>query len=123
MLSVGAPGDVVPTGAGSTNQASGSVTVFSAFEAPGAFQKWIYFPSPYLPGQNATGNANLGAVVHGTTSHLYLGLPDGQFAAGRVWALPWSHVTGVSDGEPLVTYEPGTGGVPAGGVSFGAAIG
>ncbi|WP_275002721.1 trypsin-like serine protease [Promicromonospora iranensis] len=123
VLAVGAPGDVVPTGAGSANQASGSVTVFSALEAPGAFQKWIYFPSDYLPGQNTTGNANLGAVVHGTASHLYLGLPDGQFAAGRAWALPWSRVTEASGGEPLVTYAPGTGGVPTGGVSFGAAIG
>lgn len=122
-LAVGAPGDVVPTGAGSANQASGSVTVFSALEAPGAFQKWIYFPSTYLPGQNATGNANLGGVVHGTASHLYLGLPDGQFTAGRVWALPWTYVGGGSDSGPLVTHEPGTGGVPAGGVSFGAAIG
>jgi hypothetical protein len=123
MLAVGAPGDVVPTGTGSADQASGSVTVFSALEAPAAFQKWIYFPSAYLPGQNTTGNANLGAVVHATGGQLYLGLPDGQFAAGRAWGLPWSHVMGASDGEPLVTYAPGTGGVPAGGVSFGAAIG
>lgn len=123
MVAVGAPGDVAPTGTGSTDQASGSVTVFSALEPPAVFQKWIYFPGSYLPGQNATGNANLGGVVHATSTRLYLGLPDGQFATGRAWELPWSSVTGASDGEPLVTYQPGTGGLPTGGVSFGAAIG
>lgn len=123
VLAVGAPGDVVPTGAGSADQASGSVTVFSALDAPGAFQERVYFPGPYLPGQNAAGNAGLGVVVQTTSEHLYLGAPNGQFTAGRVWALPWSQVTGTSTGEPLITYEPGANGIPAGGVSFGAAIG
>lgn len=123
VLAVGAPGDAVPTGTGGAEQASGSVTVFSALDAPGVFQERIYFPGAHLPGENATGNANLGGVVHATGSALYLGLPDGQFTQGRAWALPWSQVTGPSTGEGLVVFEPGGGGIPAGGVSFGASVG
>lgn len=116
VLAVGVPGDVVPTGADGSDQASGSIAVFSAQDEPAFFQRRVYFPSDLIPGATAAGNTGLGNVLSATGEHLYVGLPDGQFAQGRAWALPWSSLTG-GPAAPLVTYEPGTGGV-----SFGAAI-
>lgn len=116
VLAVGVPGDVVPTGAGGSDQASGSIAVFSAQDEPAAFQRSVYFPSALLPGSTAAGNTGLGSVVAATDEYLYIGLPRGQFPQGRAWALPWSSVTG-GPAAPLITYEPG-----ASGALFGAAI-
>jgi hypothetical protein len=116
VLTVGVPGDVVPTGAGGSDQASGSIAVYSAQDEPAVFQRRVYFPGDLLPVTTAAGNASLGGVLSATDEHLYIGLPDGQFTRGRAWALPWSSLTG-GPAAPLITYD--AGGI---GESFGAAI-
>ncbi|MEU7406400.1 trypsin-like serine protease [Streptomyces sp. NPDC044948] len=113
-LAVGIPDEAI----GSTASA-GAVHVFSMLGSPGANDKWIESGDgdgiPGAPGANQ----RLGSSLHFTGSHLYVGMPYGPTSTGAMYALPMSNVTlGEPNAEPTV-YQPGQGGLPAVGTTFG----
>ena len=57
-----------------------------------------------------------GLSLGATPSRLYVGVPDGPAEGRAVYGFPWT----ASGGAPTQTFKPGEGGIPAGGVAFGA---
>ncbi|MGW0461319.1 trypsin-like serine protease [Streptomyces tendae] len=115
-MAVGIPDEAIGSAA-----SSGAVHVFSMLGAPGANDKWIESGDgdgiPGAPGANQ----RLGSSIHFTGTHLYVGMPYGPTATGALYALPMSNVTlGEPNAAPTV-YQPGQGGLPAGGTAFGHA--
>lgn len=45
-------------------------------------------------------------------------MPYGPGAYGSLYAMPWANATGGTV-QPVTTYAPGTGGLPAAGLRFG----
>ncbi|MFJ8712618.1 hypothetical protein ACIRD9_05350 [Streptomyces violaceus] len=73
-----------------------------------------------IPG--ALGNAQkVGKALHATGTELYLGLPNGPVSYGSAHAVPWANVLGGAT-QPVTTFQPGTGGLPAAGETFGSVI-
>lgn len=116
LVAVGTPGDA--SGAAGAVR-GGSVSVFSALNGPVGFQALIY-PGDVLPGTAQAGDST-GSALGASTTHVYVGQPGGG-AYGKVYSLPWSTLVDGA-GEPVVTYQPGTSGLPAVGAAFGTAIG
>ncbi|WP_399891411.1 trypsin-like serine protease [Streptomyces sp. BBFR51] len=115
-MAVGLPDEAIGSAA-----KSGAVHVFSLLGAPGANDKWIESGDgdgiPGAPGANQ----RLGSSIHFTGTHLYVGMPYGPTSTGALHALPMSNVTlGEPNAAPTV-YQPGQGGLPASGTTFGYA--
>ncbi|MEG8278889.1 trypsin-like serine protease [Streptomyces sp. AHA2] len=113
LLAVGAPGEDSP---GATD--GGTVYTFGL--TSGAFINTVYPGKFGIPG--ALGNAQkVGTAIHATASELYVGLPNGPVSFGSAHAVPWGNV--LSGGtQPVTTFQPGTGGLPAAGETFGSVI-
>ncbi|RPF21972.1 trypsin-like serine protease [Myceligenerans xiligouense] len=116
LLAVGVPDEDLES-----QPDTGAVQVFSLWGAPGDRDRWIQAGSYGLPGTPGA-DERLGNVLTATGDHLYLGMPNGPSAYGAVHALPWANLAVGAD-LPVTSYQPGTGGLPAAGVSFGSAIG
>ncbi|MGW0348907.1 trypsin-like serine protease [Streptomyces anthocyanicus] len=115
-LAVGIPDEAL----GSTASA-GAVHVFSLLGSPGANDKWIESGDgdgiPGTPGANQ----RLGSSIHFTGTHLYVGMPYGPTSTGALYALPMSNVTLGETNTAVTVYQPGQGGLPASGTTFGFA--
>lgn len=113
LLAVGVPGE----GVGSAGKA-GVIQNFSLLDAPGDSDYWIEAGNgrslPGTPGPDQF----VGRRMHATGTHIYVGMPYGPAPYGALHALPWSNARG-GTGAPVTTYEPGQGGLPASGESFG----
>ncbi|NNH52777.1 trypsin-like serine protease [Promicromonospora citrea] len=73
-----------------------------------------------IPG-TAVAEEELGTSLSATSTHLYVGVPDGPSPYGVAHAVPWANVSG-GTAEPVTTYQPGAGGLPAAGAAFGSSI-
>ncbi|MFF0093080.1 trypsin-like serine protease [Streptomyces canus] len=115
-LAVGIPDEAIGTTA-----SAGAISTFSLLGAPGANDRWIEAADgdgiPTAPGANQ----KLGSSLHYTGTSLYAGLPYGPSTYGTLYALPLSNVTAGGTVAAVTTYQPGAGGLPAAGVSFGSA--
>nr|WP_037846506.1 trypsin-like serine protease [Streptomyces sp. NRRL S-474] len=113
LLAVGVPGE------DSTGATDGG-TVYTFSLTNGAFINTVYPGKFGIPG--ALGNGQkVGTALHATGSELYLGLPNGPVSHGSAHAVPWGNV--LSGGtQPVTTFQPGTGGLPAAGETFGSVI-
>lgn len=116
LLAVGVPDENLES-----QSDSGAVQVFSLLGAPGDRDRWIPAGNYGLPGAPGA-DERLGSVLTATGDHLYIGMPNGPSTHGAVHALPWANLAVGAD-LPVTSYQPGTGGLPAAGVSFGSAIG
>ncbi|MFJ6831986.1 trypsin-like serine protease [Streptomyces sp. NPDC091209] len=115
-LAVGIPGEAIGTAT-----KSGAIQTFSLLGAPGDSDYWIEAGGASgLPGAPAT-NQQVGISIAATGTSLYVGMPYGPSAYGAVHVLPWSNATG-GTAAAITTYAPGTGGLPAAGVRFGAVV-
>ncbi|WP_256986482.1 trypsin-like serine protease [Streptomyces sp. SS07] len=116
LLAVGIPGENEGTAVD-----SGAVQTFSLLGAPGLTDRWIVpGAAPGLPGVPGAGEL-LGSSITATGTHLYIGMPNGPGTRGAAHLMPWSNVTG-GPVQPVTSYEPGKGGLPAVGKAFGGAI-
>lgn len=114
-VAIGIPGE---TRNGVTR--SGLVQVFSPLGTLAATAFELVPGTGGLPG-TAVAEEQLGRWLSATSTHLYVGVPDGPSPYGVAHTVPWANVTG-GPAEPVTTYRPGTGGLPAAGVAFGSAI-
>jgi hypothetical protein len=113
LLAVGVPGE------DSTGATDGG-TVYTFSLTNGAFINTVYPGKFGIPG--ALGNGQkVGTALHATGSELYLGLPNGPVSYGSAHAVPWGNVLGGGT-QPVTTFQPGTGGLPAAGETFGSVI-
>ncbi|MEU2063832.1 S8 family serine peptidase [Streptomyces sp. NPDC013455] len=113
VMAVGVPGEDIGTVAD-----AGAVSVFGLRSAPGVTDRWIEAGNGSgMPGTPGAGQST-GVSLHGTQAGLYIGMPYGPGAYGSLYAMPWANVTGGTV-QPVTTYAPGTGGLPAAGVRFG----
>ncbi|WP_158838774.1 S8 family peptidase [Streptomyces sp. NRRL S-1022] len=114
VMAVGVPGEDIGTVAD-----AGAVQVFGLRSTtPGATDRWVEAGNSHgMPGTPTAGH-NVGASLYGTQSSLYIGMPYGPGAYGSLYSMPWANVTGGTV-QPVTTYAPGTGGLPAAGLRFG----
>ncbi|MFF7314788.1 trypsin-like serine protease [Streptomyces sp. NPDC008137] len=113
LLAVGVPGE------DSTGATDGG-TVYTFSLTNGAFINTVYPGKFGIPG--ALGNAQkVGTSLHATGTELYLGLPNGPVSYGSAHAVPWANVLSGAT-QPVTTFQPGTGGLPAAGETFGSVI-
>ncbi|WP_046727268.1 S8 family peptidase [Streptomyces humi] len=113
VMAVGVPGEDIGTVAD-----AGAVHVFGLRGSPGANDRWIEAGNGTgMPGTPTAGHA-VGTSLYGTRANLYIGMPYGPGAYGSLYAMPWANVTG-GTAQPVTTYAPGTGGLPAAGLRFG----
>ncbi|MBE1878309.1 trypsin-like serine protease [Myceligenerans pegani] len=118
VLTVGAPDEDL-----NGHDDAGDVHVFpglDSFQGPVTDEFQLVPGQGGLPGSDGAGQ-RLGQALTATDEHLYVGMPDGPSASGAVHAIPWSNVTGGTAGA-VTTFQPGAGGIPAGGVAFGSSI-
>ncbi|MER7819805.1 S1 family peptidase [Streptomyces sp. NPDC096153] len=112
LLSIGVPGEDI-----GTVKDAGSIRVVPLIGSPGASEVVVEAGKAGLPGTAGTSHA-VGNHLTAAATHLYVGMPVGPNARGALHALPWaSLVDGAS--EPVVSYQPGAGGLPAAGDEFG----
>ncbi|MFJ2814800.1 trypsin-like serine protease [Streptomyces sp. NPDC087294] len=115
-LAVGIPDEAV-----GTTTSAGAITTFSLLGAPGANDRWLEAgDGDGIPGTPGAGQ-KLGATLHYTGTSLYVGMPNGPSAYGTLHALPLSNVTAGGTVAAVTTYQPGAGGLPAAGDTFGYA--
>ncbi|MFF4312321.1 S8 family serine peptidase [Streptomyces sp. NPDC001507] len=113
VMAVGVPGEDIGTVAD-----AGAVQVFGLYSAPGVTDRWIEAGNGTgMPGAPTAAHA-VGTSLYGTRANLYIGMPYGPGAYGSLYAMPWANVTG-GTAQPVTTYAPGTGGLPAAGLRFG----
>ncbi|MFI6022978.1 S8 family serine peptidase [Streptomyces sp. NPDC051287] len=113
LMAVGVPGEDIGTVAD-----AGAVMVFGLRSAPGVTDRWIEAGNPSgMPGTPSAAQST-GTSLYGTRSSLYIGMPYGPGAYGSLYVMPWANVTG-GTAQPVTTYAPGTGGLPAAGLRFG----
>ncbi|MER6631753.1 S8 family serine peptidase [Streptomyces sp. NPDC000987] len=113
VMAVGVPGEDI-----GTVTDAGAVQVFGLYSAPGVTDRWIEAGNNSgMPGTPTAGQST-GTSLHGTRANLYIGMPYGPGAYGSLYAMPWANVTGGTV-QPVTTYAPGTGGLPAAGLRFG----
>lgn len=115
LLVVGIPGEE-----GTELTDTGGIQVFSALGAPGDHDAWVDLTTQADSGFTLTSGARLGQSLTATSTHLYIGDPDGT--APAVYALPWGNIL---DGETsaIRKYAPGRDGLPTSGVgAFGHAV-
>lgn len=113
FLAVGVPGadarDVLD---------AGRVLVFPALADPIGTPTTIQRDAASLPGSAVTQEL-IGASLGATSQQLYVGTP---YRDPAVYGFAWSSLAGGAT-SPSTTWQPGQGGIPAGGTAFGAAIG
>nr|WSW69045.1 hypothetical protein OG461_24190 [Streptomyces sp. NBC_00995] len=116
LVAVGTPGEAI-----GTEKESGAIHVFSMLGSAGDNDLWIEAgDGDGIPGTSKAGQ-RLGESIHFTGTRLYAGLPYGPSTYGALYALPVGNVIpGGTDGT-VTTYQPGTGGLPAAGSTFGSA--
>ncbi|MFH8471521.1 hypothetical protein [Streptomyces sp. NPDC018000] len=113
VMAVGVPGEDIGTVVD-----AGAVSVFGLIGAPGDNDRWIEAGNGSgMPGTPGT-SQKTGTSLHGTQTSLYIGMPYGPGAYGSLYAMQWTNVTGGTV-QPVTTYAPGTGGLPAAGLRFG----
>ncbi|SCL24446.1 Repeat domain-containing protein [Micromonospora inyonensis] len=113
FIAVGVPGDdvwSVPD--------SGQIRVIPALADPIGTPLSIHRRSSSIPGQPRQ-HELIGTSLAGTSQRLYVGTPYGTPA---VYGFTWADLAGGSV-VPVLTWAPGSGGIPAGETAFGAAIG
>ncbi|MEU8703179.1 trypsin-like serine protease [Streptomyces sp. NPDC048680] len=116
LLAVGTPGEAI-----GTETQPGAIHVFGLIGAAGDNDVWIQAgDSAGVPGTPKTGQ-RLGESVHFTGSRLYAGMPYGPAPYGALHALPIGNVIPGGTKTAVTTYQPGTGGLPATGTTFGTA--
>lgn len=113
FLVVGVPG----ADAGEVRDA-GRVQVFPALADPIGTPTTIHREATSLPGSAVTQEL-IGVSLGATSQQLYVGTP---YRDAAVYGFDWSSL---ADGTaaPTAVWQPGQGGIPAGGTTFGAAIG
>ncbi|QTE00899.1 hypothetical protein [Streptomyces cyanogenus] len=85
---------------------------------PGATDRWVEAgDGSGMPGTPTAGQS-AGSSLYGTQYDLYVGMPNGPGVYGSLYSTPWANVTGGTV-QPVTTYAPGTGGLPAAGLRFG----
>ncbi|WP_423461912.1 trypsin-like serine protease [Promicromonospora sp. MS192] len=114
-VAVGVPGETV----GGVSR-SGLVQVYSPLGTLAGTEFQLVAGTGGLPG-TAGAEQHLGSVLHGTGTHLYVGMPDGPATYGAVHAVPWGNLT-AGGSAAVTTYQPGSGGLPAAGAAFGSAV-
>ncbi|MFE3329319.1 trypsin-like serine protease [Streptomyces sp. NPDC059176] len=114
LLAIGIPGEDL----GSVKDA-GSIRVVPLLGDAGKSDVVVEEGKAGLPGSPGTSHA-VGNYMTAAAGHLYVGMPLGPGARGALHALPWANLV---DGaaEPVVSYQPGKGGLPAAGDAFGTA--
>ncbi|MET9497600.1 trypsin-like serine protease [Streptomyces sp. NPDC006552] len=116
LVAVGTPGEAIGTEA-----EAGAIHVFGMIGAAGDNDVWIQTgDSAGVPGTPKTGQ-RLGESVHFTGTHLYAGMPYGPSPYGALHALPLGNVLPGGTSGTVTIYQPGTGGLPATGTTFGSA--
>ncbi|MEV5434402.1 esterase, partial [Streptomyces sp. NPDC052701] len=113
LLAVGVPGE------DSTGATDGG-TVYAFSLTNGAFIATVYPGKFGIPGALGA-SQKVGSAIHATGTELYLGLPDGPVSQGSAHAVPWDNVLSGAT-RPVTTFQPGTGGLPAAGETFGSVI-
>ncbi|MER6091737.1 VCBS repeat-containing protein [Streptomyces bluensis] len=114
-LAVGIPGREVGTAAD-----AGAVQIFRPLAALGANDRLLTCGSG-LPG-TATARDYTGIALTSGSSNLYLGVPYSKASGttkGVLYVMPWTDADGATS-TGATTYQPGAGGLPGDGVSFGA---
>ncbi|WP_245603461.1 DNRLRE domain-containing protein [Salinispora cortesiana] len=113
FLAVGAPGadtdDLLD---------AGRVLVFPALADPIGTPTTIHREAASLPGSAVTQEL-IGASLGAISQQLYVGTP---YRDPAVYGFAWSSLA-AGAASPSTTWQPGQGGIPAGGTAFGAAIG
>ncbi|MEU9219612.1 S8 family serine peptidase [Streptomyces sp. NPDC048376] len=113
VMAVGVPGEDLGTVAD-----AGAVMVFGLRSVPGVTDQWIEAGNASgMPGAPAA-TQSAGTSLYGTQANLYIGMPYGPGTHGSLYVMPWANVTG-GTAQPVTTYAPGTGGLPAAGLRFG----
>ncbi|WJV48668.1 hypothetical protein [Streptomyces flavofungini] len=115
LVVIGIPGEGIGTAAD-----AGSVEVFSLLGAPGDGAVVVEPGKVGLPGTSGA-KQKPGASMYAAGAHLYLGRPGGPAPYGSVHTVPWGNIADAANGS-VATYEPGKGGLPAAGATFGAVI-
>ncbi|MEJ8636357.1 trypsin-like serine protease [Streptomyces sp. MS2.AVA.5] len=113
LLSIGVPGEDI----GSVKDA-GAIRIVPLLGSPGASEVVVEEGKSGLPGAPGTSHA-VGGYMTAAAGHLYVGMPLGPNARGALHALPWTNIVGGA-ADPVVSYQPGSGGLPAAGDTFGA---
>lgn len=114
-VAVGVPGEAIGTVAN-----AGAVETFPLLGAAGDSEVWIEAGhTAGLPGSPGT-DQYVGQSIHFTGTHLYIGMPYGP-SLGAVHALPWANVSG-GMGAAVITYQPGSDGLPPVGERFGYVV-
>ncbi|MDQ1038610.1 hypothetical protein QFZ75_005026 [Streptomyces sp. V3I8] len=114
-LAVGVPDKDIGTAAN-----AGSVTAFSLLGNPGDSDVPVEPGMVGLPGASGA-NQRLGTSIFATAAHLYVGMPYGPAPYGAVHTVPWANIISAAS-EPVTTYQPGQGGLPAAGTQFGSVV-
>ncbi|GAA0908323.1 VCBS repeat-containing protein [Streptomyces thermoalcalitolerans] len=113
-LAIGVPGEE----SSEEHADKGGVQIVPMVGAPGASDVWID-PGYGVPSEPAP-RMFTGLSLSALSTQLYVGVSYGPAGGHAVYAFPWT----VASGEaPIRTWKPGEGGIPAGDVAFGAAVG
>lgn len=112
-LAVGVPGEETTEEYPET----GAVQILPLVGAPGASDAWLE-PGNGIPSAPAP-RILTGLGIGSSPSLLYVGVPYGPVEGRAVYGFPWGVASG---GAPTQTWKPGEGGIPAGGVAFGATV-
>ncbi|MGW3290715.1 VCBS repeat-containing protein [Streptomyces sp. NPDC001002] len=112
-LAIGAPGEESTE----EHQDKGGVQIVPMVGAPSASDHWI--DPGFGIGAVAAPRMLTGMSLGATPSALYVGVPYGPAEARAVYGFSWNVADG---GAPTQTFKPGEGGLPAGGVAFGAGV-
>ncbi|MEU6395285.1 trypsin-like serine protease [Streptomyces sp. NPDC046939] len=116
LVAVGTPGEAI-----GTETEAGATHVFGMIGAAGDNDVWVQAgDSAGVPGTPKSGQ-RLGESIHFTGTRLYAGMPYGPAAYGALHALPIGNVIPGNAKAAVTTYQPGTGGLPATGTTFGTA--
>ncbi|GGT30068.1 hypothetical protein GCM10010271_37600 [Streptomyces kurssanovii] len=110
-LAVGVPGEE----SSEEFPEEGGVQILPLLGAPGAGDGWIS-PGNGIPAGRAP-RMLTGMGLGTSPGSLYVGVPYGPVADRAVHAFPWNTPNG---GAPTQSWRPGEGGIPVGGVAFGA---
>ncbi|MER5216923.1 VCBS repeat-containing protein [Streptomyces sp. NPDC002838] len=112
-LAIGVPGEE----SSEEHSDKGGVQIVPLVGAPGASDVWI--DPGYGIGSVVAPRMLTGLALGATPSLLYVGVPYGPAEGRAVYGFPWGVGFG---GAPTQTFRPGEGGIPAGGVAFGATV-
>jgi hypothetical protein len=112
-LAIGVPGEE----SAEEHREKGGVHIVPMVGSAGASDVWID-PGYGIPGEPAPAQL-AGLSLASSPAGLYVGMPYGPAAGHAVHLFPWAVASG---GAPTQSFKPGEGGIPAGDVTFGAAV-